>query len=193
MGASSHEPLARDARGELQSVANDATNSSPSAFAPTRGTMVQAARIRRGIAATVVVAALALAVPAQSLAAGAVTTTPAQRATAVQVALSRVGFRYAVGATGPRRFDCSGLVLFAYRRAQHPLAGRTSYDFFAQGAPVIRRGLRPGDLVWTWDRTRGHVGIYIGGGRYVHAPGVGRRIEVAPLPSGAAFVGARRP
>jgi cell wall-associated NlpC family hydrolase len=58
---------------------------------------------------------------------------------------------------------------------------------------IRRAALRRGDLVWTWDRSFGHVGIYLGGGKYVHAPGAGRRIEVARLPSGRAFVGAVRP
>lgn len=131
--------------------------------------------------------------PAASAAARGVTTTPAVRATAAKVAAAQVGARYHRGAAGPRRFDCSGLVTFAYRRAGHALAGRTSYELFTTGARVRRAALRPGDLVWTWDRTRGHVGIYVGHGRYVHAPGPGRRVEVAPLPTGAAFIGAVRP
>jgi cell wall-associated NlpC family hydrolase len=140
----------------------------------------------------VLVCSLAFA-PAAGAAARSVTTTPDQRAAAVRIAVAKVGAPYLRGAMGPNRFDCSGLVNFAYRGAGHPLTARSSYDLFRTGAPVRRTGLRPGDLVWTWDRSLGHVGIYIGGGRYVHAPGTGRRVEIAPLPSGRAYVGAVRP
>jgi cell wall-associated NlpC family hydrolase len=132
-------------------------------------------------------------VPAASAAARAVTTTPEQRAAAVRIAIAKVGMPYRSGAAGPNRFDCSGLVTFAYRGAGHPLPGRSSFELIHAGAPVNRRALRPGDLVWTWDRAYGHVGLYIGGGRYVHAPRPGRRVEIAPLPSGRSFVAAVRP
>ena len=94
---------------------------------------------------------------------------------------------------GPKRFDCSGLVAFAYRAAGTILAARTSHDLWNHGARIRRAGLQRGDLVWTWDRTFGHVGIYVGDGRYVHAPGSGRVVEVAALPTGRTFVGAVRP
>lgn len=146
---------------------------------------------------TVLVAAGALllllfAVPAASAASRSVTT-PAVRAAAATAAQAKVGARYHRGAAGPNRFDCSGLVAFAYRRAGRPLPARSSFELFRIGARVQRAALRPGDLVWTWDRRLGHVGIYVGRGRYVHAPGSGRRVEVVPLPAGAAFIGAVRP
>lgn len=119
--------------------------------------------------------------------------TAAERAVAVRVAMSKLHSPYMRGAIGPRRFDCSGLVNFAYRRAGFPLSARSSYDLYEHGAIVARRALRPGDLVWTWDRAKGHVGIYIGNGRYVHAPGFGRRVEVATLPTGRDYLGAVRP
>lgn len=137
--------------------------------------------------------ALALGLPAAAQAAGAVTTTPAERQAAATAALAKVGSPYLAGAIGPRRFDCSGLANFAYRVAHHPLLARSSFDLYRQGARVNRAALRPGDLVWTWDRLLGHVGIYVGAGRYVHAPGMGRRVEVVPLPLGRGYVGAVRP
>lgn len=123
----------------------------------------------------------------------AVTTTPSVRSAAAAAAVARVGSPYHPGSAGPRRFDCSGLVTYAYRTAGGSLAARTSYELFRTGARIRRAALRRGDLVWTWDRSLGHVGIYLGRGRYVHAPGRGRRVEVAALPRGSAFVGAVRP
>ena len=74
-----------------------------------------------------------------------------------------------------------------------PLAGRSSYELWNHGARIRRSALQRGDLVWTWDRSYGHVGIYLGDGTYVHAPGTGRVVEVAPLPNGRDYVGAVRP
>ena len=143
-------------------------------------------------ALTTLGAVLALA-PSAHAARGAVSTTPKERMTAARIAAGKVRSPYSWGATGPRRFDCSGLVTFAYRRAGSPLLARTSYDLFRHGARIRRAGLRRGDLVWTYDRGLGHVGMYLGGNRYVHAPGSGRHVEVATLPGGAAYVGAVRP
>lgn len=154
--------------------------------------MVRLATVRILVMLGVVACFLAIA-PAAGAAARSVTTTPAQRAAAAQIAAGKVGSWYLRGGAGPNRFDCSGLVNFAYSGAGHPLTARTSYDLFRTGAPVRRAALRPGDLVWTWDRSLGHVGMYLGDGRYVHAPGAGRRVEIAPLPAGTAFIGAVRP
>jgi len=63
---------------------------------------------------------------------------------------------------------------------------------FAFGRRVSRSGLRPGDLVF-FDGL-GHVGIYVGGGRFIHAPHTGTRIAIDPLDGwyGARYDGARR-
>ncbi|MCW2921713.1 MAG: mepH1 [Thermoleophilia bacterium] len=131
--------------------------------------------------------------PAADAAGRHVSTTAKQRMQAASVAAHKAGSPYVWGATGPSSFDCSGLVNYAYRRAGKPLAARTSYDLFRHGVRIRRAGLKRGDLVWTYDRGLGHVGMYLGGGRYVHAPGSGRHVEVAQLPGGGAFVGAVRP
>lgn len=124
---------------------------------------------------------------------GVIATTPAQREAATVAALAKVGSPYHAGSAGPRRFDCSGLVTYAFQLAGSPLAARSSFDLWKHGARIRRGALQRGDLVWTWDRSLGHVGIYVGDGRYVHAPGRGRRVEVAALPVGAGYVGAVRP
>ncbi|MCW2925130.1 MAG: hypothetical protein JWM98_2534 [Thermoleophilia bacterium] len=122
-----------------------------------------------------------------------VVTTPVERDTAATAALAKVGRPYRTGMTGPGSFDCSGLVDFSYRVAHRHLGVRTSFDMWGLGAHVTRAGMRRGDIVFTWDRAHGHVGIYLGGNKYVHAPAPGRTVQVAVVPSGAGWVGAVRP
>jgi peptidoglycan DL-endopeptidase CwlO len=99
--------------------------------------------------------------------------------TAVRAALSRLGSPYVWGATGPNRFDCSGLVQWAYARAGVPLR-RTTYEQINDGIPVPRSQVRPGDLVFPH---AGHVQMAIGGNLVVEAPHAGASVRVAPLGS----------
>ncbi len=137
-------------------------------------------------------ALLALA-PAADAAQGVVSTTAKQRMRAAKVAARKAGSPYAWGATGPSSFDCSGLVTYAFRKAGTALPARTSHALHRHGVRIPRAALKRGDLVWTYDRGLGHVGMYLGGGHYVHAPGSGRHVEISPLPGGSAYVGAVRP
>src|SRR5436190_14416120 len=102
-----------------------------------------------------------------------------------------VGTRYAWGGTSPSGFDCSGLVQFVYAHFGIPLP-RTTYGQFGRGRRVGRWGLRPGDLVFF--EGVGHVGMYIGNGRFIHAPHTGTRVRIQTLAGwyGSEFVGARR-
>ncbi|WP_238011351.1 C40 family peptidase [Dactylosporangium sp. AC04546] len=101
-------------------------------------------------------------------------------------AMAQVGKGYRYGSTGPDRFDCSGLVVAAYRRIGVNLPRSTS-GLVGRGRPVTRAELRPGDLVFP---SSGHVGIYIGGGRMVHASTERGGVKVSPIYS---FRTARRP
>ncbi|MEV6928537.1 C40 family peptidase [Dactylosporangium sp. NPDC051485] len=83
----------------------------------------------------------------------------------VGFALAQVGKHYAFGSSGPDEYDCSGLVSAAYRLMGISLPHSTG-GLAHLGRPVGRDELRPGDLVFP---TSGHVGIYIGNGRMVHA------------------------
>ena len=89
-----------------------------------------------------------------------------------QIALSRVGCRYVLGATGPNAFDCSGLTQWSYRQKGIHIP-RTAAAQYSASRKISRSNLRAGDLVFFSGTTgRGgitHVGIYIGGGRFVHA------------------------
>jgi cell wall-associated NlpC family hydrolase len=102
------------------------------------------------------------------------------------------GVRYVYGGSSPRSgFDCSGFVRFVYAHFGVPLA-HSSYAQFGLGRRVGRASLRPGDLVF-FDGL-GHVGIYIGNGRFIHAPHTGTRVSIQSLGGwySSRFDGARR-
>lgn len=105
---------------------------------------------------------------------------------AVRAALSRLGKPYVWGATGPDRFDCSGLTQWAYHQAGVPLS-RTTYTQIHDGIPVPRCQIRPGDLVFP---SSGHVQLAIGGNMVVEAPHAGATVQISPL---GAQVAIRRP
>ncbi|MFC4533739.1 C40 family peptidase [Sphaerisporangium dianthi] len=86
---------------------------------------------------------------------------------------------YVWGAAGPRTFDCSGLVMWAYQKVGISLPHYTG-DQWTAGTHVSREELRPGDLVFFYNDLH-HVGIYIGGGMMVHAPRTGDVVRVVPL------------
>ena len=96
---------------------------------------------------------------------------------AVRAALSRLGCPYVWGAAGPDRFDCSGLVKWAYAQAGVPLH-RTTYDQINDGIAVPRSQIQPGDLVFPH---AGHVQLAIGNNRVVEAPYPGATVQVSPL------------
>jgi cell wall-associated NlpC family hydrolase len=94
----------------------------------------------------------------------------------LRFAYQQVGKRYVWGGTGRSGWDCSGLTQAAARKVgvslPHSAAGQRN-----RGHAVSRSSARPGDLV-TW---RGHVGIYVGKGKVLHAPGRGRHVTVAKI------------
>ncbi|MCV7032246.1 C40 family peptidase [Mycobacterium sherrisii] len=112
---------------------------------------------------------------------------PSSRAgIAVRAALSRLGRPYVWGATGPDRFDCSGLVQWAYAQAGIHL-DRTTYQQINDGLPVPRSHVRPGDLVFPH---AGHVQLAIGNNLVVEAPYPGASVRISQLGSNIAI---RRP
>ncbi|MEU1184355.1 NlpC/P60 family protein [Streptomyces sp. NPDC005820] len=110
-------------------------------------------------------------------------------AAAVSFAYSKLGSPYVWGATGPNAFDCSGLVLAAYRSAGVSLP-RTTYAQIGVGQRVPRSQLRPGDLVFFYSGIT-HVGLYIGDGRMIHAPNPSAPVRIAPIDE-MPFAGATR-
>jgi len=111
---------------------------------------------------------------------------------AAGVALSYIGTPYVWAGSAPGGFDCSGLVMYAYSRVGVSLP-HSSYALWNVGVSVPKDQLQSGDLVF-FDGL-GHVGIYIGGGQFVHAPHTGDVVKVSSLDSGSyaySYVGARR-
>jgi NlpC/P60 family len=95
----------------------------------------------------------------------------------ISFALAQVGKSYVYGASGPNAWDCSGLVMMAYGRTGVRLPHQTEAMLDAPNVRRIRLAqLRPGDLVWPH---AGHVALYLGRGRIVHAatPAQGVRID----------------
>ena len=104
----------------------------------------------------------------------------------VQGARAQIGRPYHYGGDNPRSgFDCSGLVFYSVARAGHHIP-RTTGGQYRASIPVARKNLRPGDLVFfRFRRSRAvsHVGIYLGAGRFVHAPASHQRVSIANLNS----------
>jgi peptidoglycan DL-endopeptidase CwlO len=112
---------------------------------------------------------------------------------AAKAALRAVGVPYRWGGSSPAGgFDCSGLVYWAYGRLGISVP-HSSYALYGLGRNVPRSRLKPGDVLFF--SGLGHVGLYIGRGRMVHAPQSGRTVEIVPLGRshyGSRLVGARR-
>jgi len=112
---------------------------------------------------------------------------------AARIALREVGVPYRYGGASPSGgFDCSGLVYWAYSRLGISLP-HSSYALAGRGRPIRSSRLRPGDLLFFWGY--GHVGLYVGHGRMVHAPHSGERVQVVRLAAsgyGRALEAARR-
>jgi cell wall-associated NlpC family hydrolase len=107
---------------------------------------------------------------------------------AARFALHEVGVPYRWGGESPSGFDCSGLVRWSYLHVGIDLP-HSSYALHELGTPVSR--LQPGDLLF-FDGL-GHVGLYVGHGRMVHAPYTGTDVQVVSLGQWAGqFEGARR-
>lgn len=91
--------------------------------------------------------------------------------TLIQTALGKIGCRYKMGAVGPNVFDCSSFTRWVYRQNGRSLSGTAAVQYNTTQR-VDRNALKPGDLVFfknTYKKGISHVGIYLGGGRFVHA------------------------
>jgi len=98
---------------------------------------------------------------------------------AVNAALTRIGAPYAWGAAGPDDFDCSGLVVWAFRQAGINLP-HSSQALASGGLPVPPDQLQPGDVI-SFFPDASHVGIYVGEGRMIHASFEGVPVAVESL------------
>ena len=118
----------------------------------------------------------------------------APRAAAAALAAALVGSPYRYGGAAPDGFDCSGLVWYVYHTVGVGVP-RTAAEQRSALHPVDVDHLEPGDLIF-FQTPADHVGVYIGGGEFVHAPAAGRSVERARLNSPfflLGFAGAGRP
>ena len=112
---------------------------------------------------------------------------------ALKYALQQIGDIYVWAAAGPTRWDCSGLTMRAFQKAgvSLPHSSRIQVRY---GKAVSYNSLKPGDLIF-FGKPISHVSIYMGGGKMVHAPRPGKKVEVINITKrfgSKPFVGARR-
>lgn len=105
----------------------------------------------------------------------------------VSLARQYLGVQYVWGGASPSGFDCSGLISYVFGKNGISLP-RTTYNQIQVGASVSPNKLRPGDLVFfDTDRSKGgpdHVGIYMGGGKFIHSPRPGQGVKISSLSEG---------
>jgi cell wall-associated NlpC family hydrolase len=118
---------------------------------------------------------------------------PAKYGGAVGIAMQYLGVPYVWGGSSPSGFDCSGLVSFAYAQIGVSLPHNAAMQYNSVGVFVSRDQLQPGDLVF-FDGL-GHMGMYIGGGQFIHAPHTGDVVKISSLDESwyaSRYVGAKR-
>ncbi len=102
----------------------------------------------------------------------------------VMQAMSLLKTDYQWGGAHPERgLDCSGLVQYVYRQAANINLPHSTVEIAKQARRIGRESLQPGDLVFfnTQKRPFSHVGIYIGEGRFIHAPRSGSEVKISSL------------
>jgi len=110
----------------------------------------------------------------------------------ISIAMQYLGVPYVWGGMSPSGFDCSGLVAYAFAQIGISLPHHAASQF-GYGVPVSRDALQPADLVFF--NGLGHMGMYIGGGQFIHAPHTGDVVKISSLYESwyaSTFVGARR-
>ena len=100
-------------------------------------------------------------------------------ATALAVALTKIGAPYRYGATGPDEFDCSGFTQWSFAQTGVRIP-RTSRDQSRSGTPVPLSQIRRGDLVFSYEPVS-HVGFYLGDGTVLHEPTTGGAVKITAM------------
>jgi cell wall-associated NlpC family hydrolase len=122
----------------------------------------------------------------------ALETAPAPGAEALAFALRYLGTPYVWAGSSPAGFDCSGFVVYVYGKLGTELPHSSSM-LWGEGRPVSRAQLQPGDVVFF--NGLSHVGIYVGGGRFIHSPHSGDVVKISRLSEdsyASTYDGARR-
>jgi cell wall-associated NlpC family hydrolase len=109
----------------------------------------------------------------------------------VGVAYDQLGKPYVWGAAGPDSFDCSGLTMYCYSVGAGIEISHSSYAQAGCGTSVSVSELQPGDILGF--RGWGHVGLFVGGDSFIHAPQSGDVVKVSSLSARTNFCGAVRP
>ncbi|MET7606069.1 C40 family peptidase [Streptomyces avermitilis] len=134
---------------------------------------------RAGTASALTLAAVGGSIAVPGVASDAAAATPATKA--LQIAASKKGSPYKWGAAGPRRFDCSGLTLYAFKKAGKSLP-RTAAAQYNTTHHVSASHRKAGDLVFFHSgRSVYHVGIYAGKGKIWHSPKTGEVVKLQKI------------
>ena len=123
---------------------------------------------------------------------GAVVAPPSRYGGVVGIAMRYLGVPYRWGGASPSTgFDCSGFTMYVYAQVGVSLPHYTGAQW-NMGTPVSRDQLQPGDLVFF--NGLGHMGIYVGGGNFIHSPHTGDVVKISSMSGWYAqtYVGARR-
>jgi cell wall-associated NlpC family hydrolase len=116
---------------------------------------------------------------------------PSRYGGVVGIAMSYLGVPYVYGGASPSGFDCSGFVMYVFGQIGVSLPHNAAAQY-GSGTPVDRSQLQPGDLVFF--NGLGHVGIYVGGGSFIHSPHTGDVVKISSMTGwyASTYVGARR-
>lgn len=105
---------------------------------------------------------------------------------AVELTKQYLGVPYVYGGTSPSGFDCSGLIYYVYKQLGYSL-NRTADGMLANGVPVDRANLAPGDILMfkrPGNSYVHHVGLYVGDGQMIHAPQTGDVVKYTSITTG---------
>jgi cell wall-associated NlpC family hydrolase len=116
---------------------------------------------------------------------------PAAHGDVVSIAMQYLGVPYVWGGASPSGFDCSGFTMYVYAQVGVSLPHNAAAQY-GMGSPVSMGQLQAGDLVFFYGL--GHVGIYIGGGQFIHSPHTGDVVKISSMSGwySSNFVGGRR-
>ncbi len=164
---------------QVSSIVDDATNAART-FAG-QAAAAKAAADKKVAAAKAAAAAAVAHVPRPTPSTDAPTVSAGTGvgAAALAIAQGKIGKPYVWGAVGPNAFDCSGLVMWAFKQVGVSLP-RTAAAQSQVGTAVSKGDLQPGDLVFFYSPVS-HVGIYLGGGKVLNATQSGEPVQISNM------------